>query len=152
MTTAETINPQDHKWGIASIVLGSAALLLAVIIIFGGPFAPQQSAGTSLGEIAGEMREAAQRKLQGLPQPEPQARPWTVDRVLQILAPALGVLAIVAAVVSAVQSNSRRMAAYGTALGVSAILVQFLWWVVLLVAGVVLLVSVMENFSSIIGE
>ena len=41
------------------------------------------------------------------------------------------------------------MQPYGTCLGVSAIVFQFVWWLALLVAGILLIVAIIENMSDI---
>ncbi len=143
--------PSGFRWGYVSIALGALALLLAMVHIFGGPFAPQPSIGTTIGEIAGDMRAAALRSLRGDAQPAPQPVGWDIDRVLLLAAPLLGAAAIVMAVVSALARDGWRLPTYGAALGVAAIVFQLIWWVAALFAGVLLLVAIIENVGDILG-
>lgn len=149
MSTAAT--PQQGPfWGYLAILLGAAALVMAMLVIFAGPFAPQQTVGVTIGEIAGDIVSAARRSVQGIEQPPPDPRGWDIDRVLMILTPLLGVIAVVLAVLAAVRREPWRLATYGAALGGAAITVQFIWWVALLICGIVLLVSIIENLGGIL--
>jgi len=136
---------RNHAWGIASIGFGALALALSVIVIFAGPFAPQQTVGTTIGQIIGEISVSAMNTVRGEGPPPPEARPWDIDRVLVVAGPLLAVLGFIAAVVSAFHKDPWRLPTYGVVLGVAAIVMQFLWWMALLFAGVILLVSIIEN-------
>jgi hypothetical protein len=104
-----------------------------------------------VGEIAGEMRAAALRAVNGEPQPAPVPRGWDIDRILMVAAPLLGVLAIVLSMVAALRREGLRFAGYGAALGVGAIVFQMVWWIAALIACVVLLVAIIENIGDILG-
>lgn len=147
-----TYDPETRApiWGMLAIGTGALALVLAMLVIFAGPFAPQQSVGTTIGDIAGDIVSAARRSVQGLEQPAPAPRGWDIDRILATLAPILGVGAVVLAVLSAVTREPWRLASYGAALGGAAIVVQVIWWVALLICGIVLLVAIIENLGGIV--
>ena len=138
-------------WGHVAIGTGALALSLAMLHVFGGPFTPQPSIGTTVGEIAGDMRAAALRALSGEPQPAPVPRGWDIDRVLMLAAPLLGVVAIVLSMVAALRKERLRLAGYGATLGVGAIVFQLIWWIAALIAGVILLVAIIENVDGILG-
>jgi hypothetical protein len=139
-------------WGHFAIGTGALALALAILHVFGGPFAPQPSVGTTVGEIAGEMRAAAVRAVTGEPQPAPAPRGWDMDRILMLAAPLVGVLAIVLSMIAALRREGQRLAGYGAALGVGAIVFQLVWWIAALIAGVLLLVAIIENIGDILGS
>jgi hypothetical protein len=138
-------------WGQVAIGTGALALSLGMLHVFGGPFTPQPSVGTTIGEIAGEMRAAALRAVNGEPQPAPVPRGWDIDRVLMLAAPLFGVVAIVLSMISALRRERLRLAGYGAALGVGAIVFQLIWWIAALMAGVILLVAIVENIGDILG-
>lgn len=137
----------------AAIGLGATALFLALLIVYAGPFAAQPDVGTSIGQIAGDMRAAAQRALQGLPQPEAtvQQPVWDIDRILMAGAPALGVVGLIMAIVAFIRREPKRAATCGMAISIGAILVQVLLIAVLIIAGVMLLIGIMQNMDSILG-
>lgn len=146
-------NFQTMPFSCAAILFGASAMFLALLVVYAGPFAPQPDIGTSIGEIAGNMRAAAQRAVQGVPQPEATtiARNWDIDRVLMAATPALGVLGLVMAVVALIRHEPKRAAACGMAISVAAIFVQVVLIVALIVAGAILLVGIMQNMDSILG-
>ena len=138
-------------WGHVAMGAGALALALAMLVVFGGPFAPQPSIGTTVGEIAGEMRAAALRAMNGEPQPAPVPRGWDIDRVLMLAAPLIGVLAIVLSMIAGLRGEGYRLAGYGAALGAGAIVFQFVWWIALLIAGVIMLLAIIKNVDGILG-
>lgn len=154
MTNASEF-PEHHDpsplrlWGLWSALVGALALGIVFFQIFAPPADPQPSVGQQIGEIAGEMKRSAWRSFLGLePEaPEPRPEPSVVSQYLPFAGPALGIIAILLSLVSAVRREHWRMPTYGAALGASAILFQFFWWVALLVAGVVLLVAIIENLG-----
>jgi hypothetical protein len=139
------------RWGHVALGAGALALSLAMLHVFGGPFAPTPSAAQTVGEIAGGMRAAAQRALSGEAQPAPSPRGWDIDRVLLLAAPLIGVAAIVLSMISALRGEGFRLAGYGAALGVGAIVFQMVWWIALLIACVALLIAIIENIGDILG-
>ena len=144
-------HPDGLGWGHVAMGAGALALALAMLTVFGGPFAPQPSVGTTVGEIAGEMRAAALRAVNGEPQPAPVPRGWDIDRILMLAAPLVGVMAIVLSMIAALRGERYRLAGYGAALGTGAIVFQFVWWIALLIAGTILLVSIIQNIDGILG-
>ena len=137
----------------AAIGLGGIGLFIALLVVYAGPFAPQQDVGTAIGEIAGNMRAAAWRSFLGLEQPDSTIvqRDWDIDRILMTAAPAAGVLGVVMAITAYIRREPRRVASYGMALSVCAIFVQVLLIIVMIVAGVMLLISIIGNMDSIFG-
>lgn len=140
-------------FSLAAIGLGGAGLFIALLVVYAGPFAPQQDIGTAIGEIAGNMRAAAWRSFFGLEQPDTTIvqRAWDIDRILMTAAPAAGVLGVIMAILAYIRREPRRVATCGLAISVCAIFVQVLLIAVMIVAGVMLLIGIMENMGSIFG-
>ena len=99
------------------------------------------------------MRAAAWRSFFGLEQPAAtiEQKGWDIDRGLMAAAPAAGVLGVVTAIIAFIRREPRRIATYGMALSVCAIFVQVFLVVLLIVAGVMLLIGIMQNMDSIFG-
>lgn len=146
-------DPKKMPFSIAAIGLGGIGLFIALLVMYAGPFAPQQDIGTTIGEIAGNMRAAAWRSFFGLEQPESTIvqRAWDIDRILMTIAPAAGVLGVIMAITAYIRREPKRIATYGMALSVCAVFVQVLFIVLMIVAGVLLLMSIIENLDSIFG-
>ena len=136
-------------WGLWAVLTGGLGLILVMGFIFGPTLEPTPSAATQIGEMAGEIKRATWRSFLGLKQPEPEPVPTSIWLYLGVAGPILGVVAIVLAAISAIRRENWRFAAYATALGGGAILAHFLWWIVILFAGVMLLVAIIENIGDI---
>ncbi|MEL6677808.1 MAG: hypothetical protein AAFQ51_03810 [Pseudomonadota bacterium] len=134
-------------WGFWAVLTGALALVLVFAQIVGPSFETKPSLGTQVGEIAGEAARSAWRSFLGRPAaaPEPSAPPVWV--YLSLAAPIFGVLALILSAVSAVLRENWRFAAYGTGLAASAILFQLVWWMALLVLGMLLLIAIVENIG-----
>jgi len=140
-----------RTWGVWALMAGAMALILVMVQIAGPSLEPKPSAGTQIGEIAGEIKRAAWRSFLGLPEPAPEPVPMStrVFAYLGVAAPVLAVVAVVLSAISGVMREHWRFPVYATSLGAAAILFQFFWWVALLVVGVVLLVAILENIGDI---
>ncbi|MBB4286351.1 hypothetical protein [Roseospira goensis] len=147
--TAQTRSPFTGAAGVA-VILGGAALLLVLIQFAAGPFAPQDSLGTTIVDIASDIRDAAARKLAGEPKPEPQAPPWTIDRIMVVVALVAGGAALVVAAVGLLRGESPRALAVGAGLGAGAIVFQVAVWLALLIIGAMILVSILDNLGDIL--
>lgn len=158
MSMTETTNqmlpdPQTpfRSWGFWAVILGALSLVL-VLMHIGFPMSePAPPIGTQIGEIAGDMARASWRSFFGL-EPEvqvvePQPVPFSV--YLGYAGAALGVVAVVLAMISGIKRENWHYAVYGTGLGASAVLFYFFWWVAVLVCGVLLLIAIVENLGSI---
>ena len=147
------VQERSMVFSYAAIGLGAMGMFIALLVVYAGPFAAQPDVGTTIGEIAGNMRAAALRAVQGVPQPQETiaAAAWDIDRVLMVAAPAFGVLGLVAGIVAFIRHEPKRAAACGIALSASAILVQVILIAVLIIAGVMLLIGIMQNMDAILG-
>lgn len=137
--------------GLIGFAIGAAAVLLVLVQFWAGPFAPQESAGISIGEIAGEIRDSAARALAGEEQPAPEAAPWDIDRVLNLVAAILAGAAIVLGLFALVRRETWRPAAGAIALGVSAVTFQFFVWIILIVVGLIVVLFIIQNLGTILG-
>ncbi len=134
---------------------GAAALILTLVIFWAGPFAPQQTAGVSLGELAADIAKSAARSVAGQPQPEPAAQPRNIDDYLEIGVGILAGLAIVIGVAAFIRHEQKRVAVSGIALGGLAVGIQlFTYTIMLIVGGLViaaLIYSLRDAFGDIFG-
>lgn len=140
-----------RRWGFWAVLSGAAAMILVFAQIIGPTLDPGPSAASQIGEIAGEIRRSAWRSLLGLPNQAPETASSSPWGYIALAAPILGVAAIVLAMISGVLRENWRYPVYGTSFGVAAIVFHYFWWIALLVAGVVLLVTIIENMGDIFG-
>jgi hypothetical protein len=134
---------------------GAAALILTVVLFWAGPFAPQQSTGVSVGELAAEIAKSAARSVAGQPQPEPVAPPRDIDDYLAIAVGVLAGIAVVLGVAALVRHEHKRAAVSGIALGGMAIGFQLFAYAIMLIAGALVVAAVVyalrDSFGDIFG-
>jgi len=107
--------------GRLGFVLGAAALLLILVEIFAGPFAPPPDAAQSLDMIADDLRATAERALSGEEPAEPAAQPWDTDRVISTIAGLMAGLAIILGVLGFVRQEAARSALGAIVLGAATV-------------------------------
>lgn len=139
-----------RNWGFWAILTGGLAMILFFAqIALPSSFEPQPSTAERIGEIAGEIKRSAWRTFLGLPKPAPEPTPFDWKIYAAMAVPILGVLAILLGVVSGFRKEHWRFPVYGAGLGVAAILFNFIWWLAILIACVVLIASILENMGDI---
>ncbi len=137
--------------GWTGFLFGAIALLAAVAVFWAGPFAPQQTTGVSLGELAAETMKSAARNVAGLEQPEPAPVPRDLDDYLQIAVGLIGGLAVVLGTAALARHEARRPAIGGTVLGGCAILFQFFAWYAMALLGVLVIMALLNSLSDAFG-
>ena len=142
---------RQHPWGYGAILLGALALSIALLNIIGGPFSPAPTIGEQIGEIAADIRASALRELSGAEAPPETAQGWDIDRIMLVAAPLTGVAAVLTAIISVLGGDPHRLPLYGAALGASAIVIQFVWWAVMIIAAAIIIAAVIENIGGIFG-
>jgi hypothetical protein len=140
-----------YTFGLWAVLTGGLALIVVFVHMVAPSLAPQPSAASQIGEIAAEIRRSAWANFLGEAQPAPIEEPVRWWLYLAVVGPALGVVALVLSLISGLRRENWRYPAYGAGLGVAAILVQFVWMVAVLIAGVILLTAIIENIGDIFG-
>jgi len=148
-SAAQDASALAGTWGFWALMAGALSVLLVFAQIALPMMEPQPSVGTQLGEIAGEIKRAAWRSFLGLAQPEPEPVSPPVWAYLTIAAPMFGVIAIVLSAISGILRENRRYAVYAAGLGLAAIMFQFLWLLAVLIAGIALLIAILDNIGDI---
>lgn len=149
---SETASPPRATLGWLGFATGAVALILTLVVFWAGPFAPQQAASVTLGELAADIAKSAARSVAGQPQPGPAPVPRDIDDHLQVAVGVMAGLAIVLGVASFVRHECRRAAASGIALGGLAIAVQFLAWTIMMIVGGLVIASVIYALRDAFGD
>jgi len=136
----------------SGFALGIASLLLALFHFGAGPLEPRPTIGQSIGEIAADIRQSAIKGLKGEAPPPPRAAPWSLDRSLKTGIMVLAGFAVALGALGYVLRENRRIAVSAVGLGATTIGFQVFTWVVLLIAGVILVIAIMQNLGEILGS
>lgn len=151
----DTPDTPNASFGWLGFALGAAALVLTMVTFWAGPFAPQQSVGVSLGELAAEIAKSAARSAAGQSPPEPTPPVRNIDDYLKICVSLLAGLAITAGFASFIRHERKRAALSGIALGGLAVGFQLFTWTIMLIVGVFAIATVIyalrDTFQDIFG-
>lgn len=139
------------KFGFIGFVLGVIALLVIMVQLSSlfEPVEPGPSAGQMIGEIAADIKQSAARALSGEPAPPPPPAPVDYGRYIVIAAMAIAAIAVVMGGVGLYQGEPHRLSYLAVGFGISAFVMQYFFWLAMLICGVVLLVSIMNNLGDI---
>lgn len=149
MTDATATHTNRPVFGWIGFCAGAAALFAALFVFWAGPFAPQQSTGVSLGELAAEIGKSTLRAAAGLEQPAPVAPTRDLDDFLQIGVAMLGGVAIVLSAIGLLRHEQMRPAIAGIVIGVGAILFQFFAMAFFALLGVLVIMALLNSFSDV---
>ena len=139
------------KFGLAGLVLGALSLIL-VLAHFSDLLAPvDKSSGAVIGEIAAEMKQSAMRVLAGEPAPAPLPQEPDFAQAIALAALCIAGGAIMLGGIGLFRQGPQSLSYLAMGFGVSAIVMQYLMWMALLIAGVVLLICIIRNLDSILG-
>ncbi len=141
--------PRAH-WGLVAFCFGVFALLSAAILTSGLMTPePEMSIGTTIGEIAMDIRNAATGNATKAMTPQD-----TSDTIwfLMIVTPILAALAAVIGGISLFRHEPAALSKMAIAMGIGAFVMQYAFWLALLICGTVLLISIVSNMGGIFGE
>ncbi|WP_170602942.1 hypothetical protein [Ruegeria arenilitoris] len=147
MTEVSIQGNQSPVFGWLGFGVAAISLIAALFVFWAGPFAPQQSTGVSLGELAAEIGKSTLRAAAGIEQPEPIAPARDLDDYLRTGVSMLGATAIVLSVIGLLRHERIRPAVAGIAIGTGAILFQFFAWAFLALLGTLVIMALLNSFS-----
>ena len=133
--------------GFSGIAVGGAALLLALVHFWAGPFAPQPTLETTVAQKAAAIRQATISALQGRANQETVKPNWNADRVTRVTTASLCGLALILSILSFALREPGRVSAGGAILGVSAVAFQFIAMYAMALLVVLLIAAVLSGFG-----
>ena len=147
----QAIQERPAKFGLVGFILGIASIVV-VLIQLSAFFEPQaKSSGTVIGEIAADIRQSAARALSGDPAPEPTPLPRDFSRMITIAALCAAGIAVVLGAIGLYRNEPHRLSYMAVGVGFSAFVMQYVFWLAILICGVALLISIVGNLDSIFG-
>lgn len=145
----QTIEERPAKFGLVGFMLGIASLIV-ILIQLSAFFEPQaKSSGAVIGEIAADIRQSAARALAGEPAPEPTPPPQDYSQFITIAALCVAGIAVALGGMGLYRNEPHRLSYLAVGIGVSAFVMQYLFWLAILICGVALLISIVGNLDSI---
>lgn len=111
----------QNKLGYLGVALGAAALVLALVHFWAGPFSPQPTLETAIADKVAAIRESTISALKGEEYRETIIQKWHADRVIGLSVALMGALAIILGVVAHIQKAPKSIASGAAILGAGAI-------------------------------
>jgi hypothetical protein len=147
----QTAEDRPAKFGFVGFILGIASLVVILIqlSIFLEP--QEKSSATTIGEIAAEIKQSAARALSGEPAPTPTPPPRDYGQFITIAALSVAGIAVMLGGIGLYRNEPRRLSYMAVGIGVSALVMNYVFWLVILICGVALLISIIGNLDSIFG-
>jgi len=147
----QTIEERTAKFGLVGFMLGIASLVV-ILIQLSAFFEPQEkSSGSVIGEISAEIKQSAVRALAGESSPEPTPAPRDYSQLVTIAALCVAGLAVVLGGIGLYRNEPHRLSYMAVGIGVSAFVMQYVFWLAILICGVALLISIIDNLDSVFG-
>jgi hypothetical protein len=147
----QIIDVPPAKFGMMGFILGVVSIVV-ILIQLSAFFEPQEkSAGTVIGEIAADIKQSAARALSGEPAPEPAPVSQDYTRVITIAALCAAGVAVVLGGIGLYRNEPHWLSYLAVGFGVSAFVMQFVFWLAIIICGIALLISVIGNLDSIIN-
>lgn len=136
-----------NKLGYTGLAFGAAALLLALVHFWAGPFSPQPTLETVIADKAAAIRDSAIKALKGEEYREVVVNPWHADRITQLTVAVMGALAIILGLIAYIQKAPRRLAGGAAILGAGAIGFQMFTIYVAVILIIVLISVVLSEIG-----
>ena len=139
------------KFGFFGFILGAISLVILVVQM-SALLEPEEtkSAGTVIGEIAADIKQSAARAISGEPAPVAPPPPTSYGPMITIAALAMAGAAMISGGIALYRHEPTRLPLLAIGFGTSAIVMHFVFWLAVLICGVVLLVSIMNNLGDIL--
>ena len=147
----QTIEERPAKFGLAGFILGIASLIVILVQLSAFLEPQEKSSGSVIGEIASDIKQSAARALAGEPAPEGTPPPRDYGQIITIAALCVAGIAVVLGGIGLYRNEPHRLSYMAVGVGVSAFVMQYVFWLAILICGVALLISIIGNLDSIFG-
>ena len=146
-----SIQTRQANFGLVGFLLGVASCVF-ILIQLPAFFEPsEKTSGSVIGEIAADIKLSAARALTGEPAPAPTPAPQDYGQVLTIAALCVAAVAVMLGGIGLYRNEPHRLPYLAVGIGISAIVMQFVFWLAILICGVALLISIIGNLDSILS-
>lgn len=136
-----------NTFGFIGIIIGSIALMLALVHFWAGPFSPQPTLETAVADKVSSIRKATIKAIKGEEYKKTYSTHWDMDKITDVLTAILGGLAFILSVFAFAKNEPKRVALGGAALGISAISFQFIAMYAMALLAVILIAAVLSSFG-----
>lgn len=142
---------QRANFGLVAFFFGVGAVIVSMLFISGAFLPePEQSVGTSIGEIARDIKAAATGVFGDKPAPvAPAPKPFDPTMLLMIVTSVLAGSAIVLGGISLFRHEPTPLSKYAIGLGIGAVFMQFAFWIAVVICATLILTAIISNIGDI---
>lgn len=137
------------NWGFAGFVVGTLGLLAALLLVTGFFHEPDQSAAATIGQLAADIKQSAKLALTGAQMPAPAPRGMDMNDYLAIITPVVAAAAILLGGLSLFLNEPANFSKFAIGFGIAAIAMQYVFWIAVLLCGMMLITAVVSNIGEI---
>lgn len=145
------IEERPAKFGLIGFLLGGVRLVAIVIQLSAFSEPQEQTSGVVIREIAAEIKQSAARVLAGETDQARSAPALGYSRCITILALGIAGFVVVLGAIGLYRNEPYRLPYLAIGMGSSAVVIQYVFWLAVLICGVVLLISILDNLDCICG-
>jgi hypothetical protein len=146
---SEVSQDQRAKFGLIGFLFAIISLVIIMIQLSAILEPQEQTAGSIIGEIAADIKKSAARALSGEPAPEPTPPPKDYGQYITIAALCIAGLGVIFGGLGLYYNEPHRLAYMAVGFGISAFVLQYVFWLALLICGVILLIGILNNIDGI---
>ena len=139
-------------WGFAGFIVGTFGLVAALLLVSGYFSEPEQSAAATIGQFAAEIRQSAKLALTGAEMPSAQPRGMDGNDYLALITPVIAAIAIILGGLSMHLNEPANLSKFAIGFGIAALTMQYVFWLAMLLCGMMLIYTVISNFGEILGD
>lgn len=149
----QSIQDRPAKFGLVGFILGVASIIVILIQLSAFLEPQEKSSGAVIGEIAADIKQAATRALSGepAPAPTPPDLPLEYYQIITVAALCAAGIAVVLGAVGLYRKEPSQLSYMAVGVGISAFVMHFVFWMAILICGMILLTSIVRNLDSILG-
>jgi peptidoglycan biosynthesis protein MviN/MurJ (putative lipid II flippase) len=145
----EATEERPATFGLIGFILGIASIVV-ILIQLSAFFEPQEkSTATVIGEIAADIKQSAARALAGKPALQPAPPTQDFGGAITIAALCAAGVAVVLGGIGLYRNEHNRLSYMAVGIGVSALVMQYVFWLAIVICGVALIISIIRNIDSI---
>lgn len=149
----QALQDRPAKFGLIGFILGVVSIVVILLQLSAFLEPQEKSSGAVIGEIAADIRQAATRALSGEPAPAPPPANPRLDyyQLITVAALCAAGLAVGLGAVGLYRKEPSQLSFMAVGVGISALVMFFIFWMALLICGMILLISIIRNIDGILG-
>jgi len=134
----------DGIAGLIAMILSAIALVVVVVQLAAGPFAPQPTAEENIADLIVGVKDAVEARAKGETVTASKPNAWDIDRILITSSIAMAGAAMLFGVFAIARKEPKTPALIGFGLGTGTLFVIWLQWIAFIILGALLIAAIIN--------